>query len=90
MEEYNSSETLQRNNADVFANKEAEAARKKAEENKTQRDVNRGVIDKYIEMHSSTVKVRKLAKEQTRGAQYQLDLSADIVETLEKIKSEIR
>lgn len=62
---------------------------------KKRRDVSeverlRKLLDTHIAKHSSTVTVRTLAKENKRTADYQLDLSADIVETLTKIKSELR
>ena len=87
VEVYNSSEELQRHNAEVFANKEAEKKQKKQLTDKERLSAN---IDKYIEKYSKTTSVRKMAEEKNRTADYQLDLSADIVEILEKIKSDLR
>ena len=86
MNEYQSSEELQRANRDVFA---IEAA-KKAQENRTEKDKLHAVLDKYIAKHESTKAVREMAVTHKRTADYQLDLSADLVEILEKIKNELR
>ena len=85
--EYQSSEELQRANRSAFTDA---TAQKKADEQKTDKDRLRGVLDKYIGKHSSTKDVRALAKENKRSAEYQLDLSADLVEILTKIKNELR
>lgn len=87
MDSYNSSENLQRSNRDVFANASTKP-KDKAEQ--SVHDKNISVIDGYVKMHQSTVNVRSLAKKNHRTADYQLDLSADLVEILEKIKSELR
>ena len=91
LDSYQSSEELQRNTRAVFAE---EAAKKKRQLEETERQKLVKVIDKYIAKHSLTKDVRKLAKENKKvekyGADYQLDLSADIVEILEKIKNELR
>ena len=87
MNEYQSSEELQRANRDAFVD---ESAKKKAEEARTEKDKLHKVLDKYIEKHNSTVSVREMAVEHKRTADYQLDLSADLVEILEKIKNELR
>lgn len=85
--EYESSEQLQRSHAaDVFAQEEAKA--KKAATSETDRL--RGMLDKYIEQHSSTTAVRAAAKKNERTNEYQMDLSADLVEMLEKIKKSLR
>ena len=88
MGEYNSSEELQRQRS-VFADKTA-----KKEVNTTETDKIKKILDLYIAKHSKTTTVRALSKENPNVAQYgvgyQLDLSADIVEILEKIKSELR
>lgn len=85
--EYQSSEQLQRAHAaDVFAQSEKQNQRVVLTE---KQKVNK-LLDKVIKEHTSTVGVRKLAKDNKRGAMYQLDLSADIVTILEKIKSELR
>lgn len=84
--EYQSSEELQRHNsADVFAR-----AEKDKEETRSEKEKLKAVLDTHIAKHSSTKTVRDIAKEHGRTAEYQLDLSADIVELLEKIKSDLR
>ena len=87
VEVYSSSEELQRHNAGVFANKEAEKQKK---QQLTDKERLIAGLDKYINKYSKTTSVRKMAKEAERDADYQLDLSADIVEILEKIKSDLR
>lgn len=87
VEVYSSSEELQRHNAAVFASKEAEKTQKKQ---LTDKERLVSGLDQYIAKHSKTTSVRKMAKENKRTADYQLDLSADIVEVLEKIKSDLR
>ena len=88
MGEYNSSEELQRQRS-VFADKTT-----KKEANTTETDKIKKILNLYITKHSKTTTVRALSKENPNVAQYgvgyQLDLSADIVEILEKIKSELR
>ena len=88
MGEYSSSEELQRQRS-VFADKTT-----KKEVNTTETDKIKKILDLYIAKHSKTTTVRALSKENPNVAQYgvgyQLDLSADIVEILEKIKSELR
>ena len=88
MGEYNSSEELQRQRS-VFADKTT-----KKEVDTTETDKIKKILDLYIAKHSKTTTVRALSKENPNVAQYgvgyQLDLSADIVEILEKIKSELR
>ena len=86
--EYQSSEELQRHNADkgVFA----DAAADKPAVDVTEKTRIIGALDKYIDLHNSTASVRAEAKKNDRIAEYQLDLSADIVEILEKIKNELR
>lgn len=86
MSEYQSSEELQRHTADVFANK---AAEKKVVDT-TDRSKLKKVLDIYIAKYKSTDTVRKMAKEAGRTAEQQLDLSAELVEILEKIKSDLR
>lgn len=89
MADYNSSEEFQRHAAaDVFAKTEAKKAETIAEKDRLKKS-----IDKYISQHDSTVAVRALAKENKNvekyGADYQLDLSADLVEILTNIKKGI-
>lgn len=87
IEEYNSSEELARaHQADVFK-KEQEAKEKKVA---TQKERFHTTLDKYIILHSNTKNVRDEAKKNNRTNDYQLDLSADIVDILVKIKSEMR
>jgi len=85
--EYQSSEELQRRNRDTFVD---EATKKAAEKDQTAKAKVRGVLDKYIAKHSKTSEVRKMAKEGERTAEAQLDLSAEVVVILEKIKNELR
>jgi hypothetical protein len=85
--EYQSSEELQRRNRDVFADKTAKANQQK---DQTEKAKVRNVLDKYIAKHSKTSEVRKMAKEDGRTADAQLDLSAEVVVILEKIKNELR
>jgi len=86
---YQSSEEFQRhkyNNPGVFAtDKEKEAPKEVSSADKVKK-----VLDKYIEKHSKTQNIRAMAKENNRTADQQLDLSADLVEILEKIKKELR
>lgn len=85
MSEYISSEEFQRHQAaDAFTKAEAKKVEKIAEKEKLKQK-----LDKYIEQHSSTVAVRELATKNQRDNSYQMDLSADIVELLTKIKKEI-
>ena len=87
MPEYTSSEELQRHNhIGAFASD----GDKKAERDVTEVERVKKVLDKHIKQHSSTRTVRDEATKHQRTADYQLDLSADIVEILEKIKSELR
>ena len=88
MGEYNSSEELQRQRS-VFADQTT-----KKEVNTTETDKIKRILDLYIAKHSKTTTVRALSRENPNvaqyGADYQLDLSADLVEILTKIKSELR
>lgn len=86
MSEYISSEELQRHNASVFANGKAQSETPVASD----ADRVKKVLDVYINKHKSTDTVRSMAKEANRTAEAQLDLSADLVEILEKIKRELR
>lgn len=87
MAEYQSSEELQRASREAFVD---EAAKKKQEAEATERQKVVKVLDRYIEKHSKTTEIRKMAKEGDRTADAQLDLSAELVEILEKIKKELR
>lgn len=85
MADYQSSEEFQRHAAaDAFTKAELKKAEVVPEKESFKK-----LLDKHIAKHESTVAVRALAKDNKRGAQYQLDLSADIVEELTKIKSEL-
>ena len=89
--EYISSEDLTRH---IQAKEAFIQAEKKKKPVVSETDRLKGILDRYIAKHSKTTSVRKLAGESKKvekyGADYQLDLSADIVETLEKIKSDLR
>lgn len=91
MNGYNSSEEFRRHrSADVFI----EEQRQQEATVVPEIDRLKGALDVYIDIHSTTKAVRELAKTskgvEKYGADYQLDLSADIVLILEKIKSELR
>ncbi|CAN5702233.1 hypothetical protein BH23PAT2_BH23PAT2_08480 [soil metagenome] len=87
VEEYNSSEELQRAHRQTFveAEKKEEEKQQLTEKQKLHR-----VLDKYIAKHGKSTEIRKMAKEGNRTADEQLDLSAELVEILEKIKNELR
>lgn len=85
MSEYNSSEEFQRHRADVFAREQA-----KEKDTVTPESKLKALLDKYIAKHSSTKEVRAMATAANRTADEQLNLSADLVEILEKIKSDLR
>lgn len=86
--EYQSSEEFQRHklSAGVF---EIDGKAPEAPEIKSVDKVKK-VLDAYIKKHSNTKDVRDMAKANDRTAEEQLNLSADLVEILEKIKSELR
>lgn len=86
-EVYNSSEEFHMAHQSAFIDK-----KKKEEEEArlTDKEKLKALLDLHIRKYSSTTAVRKMAKENKRNADYQLDLSADIVEVLEKIKKELR
>lgn len=86
MADYQSSEELQRANRDAFVD---ESAKKAAEAQLSEKQKVAKVLDKYINRHSKTTEIRKMAKENSRSAEAQLDLSADLVEILSKIKNEL-
>jgi hypothetical protein len=87
MDNYNSSEELQRASREAFVD---ESAKKKQQQERSEKDRVHAFLDKHISKHSKTSDVRDMAKENDRTAEYQLDLSADIVVLLEKIKNELR
>jgi hypothetical protein len=85
MDAYSSSEEYQRHAAaDAFAKTEAKKAEVISEKEKLKKS-----LDKYIAEHSSTTAVRALAVKNNRTNDYQMDLSADLVELLTKIKKGI-
>lgn len=86
MAEYQSSEELQRASRDAFID---EAAKKAEEAQQTEKQKVARVLDKYITKHQKSTEIRKMAKEGGRTAEAQLDLSADLVEILTKIKNEL-
>ena len=84
---YNSSEVLQRwAYRDSFKTGRA----KEVPKNITALDKINRVLDKYIAKYSSTVFVRDAASKNKRTNDYQLDLSADIVELLTEVKNKLR
>lgn len=87
VEEYKSSEEFQRaHRAGIEELKAEEETRKVL----TDRQKIRKVLDKHIEKYSKTSEVRKMAEEKKKSAEHQLDVCADVVEILEKIKNELR
>lgn len=87
VEEYSSSEEFQR------AHRVALEEQKKEEETRkvlTDKQRLRVVLDKYITKYSKTSEVRKMATANKKSADHQLDVCADVVEILEKIKNELR
>jgi hypothetical protein len=85
MDGYKSSEEFQRHAAaDAFT----KTAAKKAEVI-TEKEQLKKSIDKYIAEHDSTTAVRALAVKNKRTNDYQMDLSADLVEILTNIKKGI-
>lgn len=87
VEEYNSSEEIARAHRNTFIEKEAE---EKQKAQLTDKQKLHRVLDRYIKKYGSTKDVREMAKKAGRTADYQLDLSADVIEILEKIKNELR
>ena len=87
VEVYNSSEEFQRAHAAGIAQKAANEAEQKAT---TERQKIRLVLDKYIAVYSKTTETRKRALANNKSADHQLDVDADVVEILQKIKNELR
>ena len=85
--EYISSEDLARH---IQAKEAFVQAEKKKKPAVSETDRLKGILDKYIALHSFTKTVRAEAKKNNRTAEAQLDLSAEIVVILEKIKTELR
>nr|DAH82370.1 MAG TPA: hypothetical protein [Caudoviricetes sp.] len=84
---YNSSEVLQRG---VYRDTFKTGREKEVPKNITEVDKISKVLDKYIAKYSSTVGVREEARKNKRTNDYQLDLSADIVEILTEVKNKLR
>ena len=87
VEVYNSSEEFQRAHAAGLAQKQAEEERRKID---TEAQRIRKTLDKYIAKYSKTTETRKRALSNGKTADHQLDVDADVVEILEKIKNELR
>lgn len=87
VEVYTSSEEFQRVHAlGLQKQKEDEENRKML----TERQKVRATLDKYIVKYSKTTETRKRAKANNKSADHQLDVDAEVVEVLEKIKNELR
>lgn len=87
VEEYSSSEEFQRAHALGLAQqKEEEATREVV----TEKQKVHAVLDKYARKYGKTTEVRKLAEKHKKSADHYLDVAADVVEILEKIKNELR
>ncbi len=86
VEVYNSSEEFAR----AHARQAEEEAAKKAKPNVTEADRLRGALNAYIAKYSSTTEVRKIGTENGKSAEHNLDVAADIVTVLNKIKNELR
>lgn len=90
VEEYQSSEEIQMAHRAAFVDTEKQKAEQARQKQLTQKQKLHKLLDKYINDHNSTKEVRKMAKSSERTNDYQMDLSADLVEILEKIKKEVR
>lgn len=86
-DQYNSSEEIQRANRGTFVDPNA---KKEAEEKRSEKDEIHEVLDKYIAEHGSTIHLKKLTEESGKSVEHQLDVSASLVEILEKIKKDLR
>jgi hypothetical protein len=86
-EVYSSSEEFQRAHRVGLAKQKEDEERQKA---LTEKQRVRKVLDKYIEKYSKTTETRKRAKASNKSADHQLDVDAEVVEILEKIKNELR
>jgi VIT1/CCC1 family predicted Fe2+/Mn2+ transporter len=87
VETYSSSEEFQRVHAAGLAHREAEEAKQKAT---TDKQKIKAALDKYIAKYSKTSEVRKMAAANKKSADHQLDVCAEVVEILEKLKNELR
>ena len=86
-EVYSSSEEFQRAHRVGLAKQKEDEERQKA---LTEKQKVRKVLDKYIEKYSKTTETRKRAEAHKKSADHQLDVDAEVVEILEKIKNELR
>lgn len=87
VEVYNSSEEFQRAHKQGLAQQKIEEERQKAT---TEKQKIKAVLDKYISKYGDLVEVRKMAQKNKKSADHQLDVNAEVVETLRKIKNELR
>lgn len=87
VEVYNSSEEFQRAHQAGLEQQKIEEERQKAT---TEKQKVKAVLDKYIKQYSKTTEVRKLALKNKKTADHQLDVCAEVVEILEKIKNQLR
>ena len=87
VEVYNSSEEFQMAHQRGLAQQKAEEEKQQATTEKQKIKV---VLDKYVKKYSKTTEVRKMAKANNKSADHQLDVCAEVVEILEKIKNELR
>jgi len=90
--EYQSSEELQRANRDTFVDK---AAKKQAQEQRSEKDKLHKVLDKHIAQHKTVAAVRERLKENKKpvsgkALELQFEVSDELVKILEKIKNELR
>lgn len=87
VEVYNSSEEFQRAHKAGLEQQKIEEARQKAT---TEKQKIHAVLDKYLAKYSKTTETRKRAQKNKKSADHQLDVDAEVVEILEKIKNELR
>lgn len=87
VEEYKSSEEFQRAHRVGIEKQKAE---EEAQKVLTDKQKLRNVLDKYLKKYSKTSEVRKMAVANKKSADHQLDVCAEVVEILEKIKNELR
>lgn len=87
VEVYNSSEEFQRAHAMGLAKQKADEAQRSVT---TEKQKVHAVLDKYLGKYSKTSEVRKMAQKNKKSADHQLDVCAEVVEILEKIKNELR
>lgn len=87
VEVYNSSEEFARVHAAGLAQQKIEEEKQKAT---TEKQKIKAVLDKYIAKYGDISEVRKMAKAGKKSADHQLDVNAEVIETLRKIKNELR